>query len=65
MVHPLGFVKSRRDLNSAPLGFCEVAVGPQWYSLGVLCSRGAVAYLGGCSGCSTTPLKLEILIFIK
>ena len=36
MVHPWGFVKSRWDPNGAPLGFCEVAVGPQRCTLGVL-----------------------------
>ena len=36
MVHPWGFVKSLRDPNGAPMGFCEVAVGPQCCTLGVL-----------------------------
>ena len=40
MVHPFGFVNSRRDPNGAPLVFCEVAVGPQWCTLGVLGIRG-------------------------
>ena len=33
---PLGFVNSRWDSNGAPLGFFEVAVGLQWCTLEVL-----------------------------
>ena len=38
MVHPRGFVNSRR--HPASLGFCEFAVGTQWCTLGVLVIRG-------------------------
>ena len=40
MVHPCGFVNSRWDHNGAPLGFCYLAVGPQWCTLGILRIRG-------------------------
>ena len=43
MVHPWDFVKSLLDRNGALLEFCEVAVGPQWFTLWVLCSRGGTS----------------------
>ena len=38
MVQQWGFVKSLWDPNGsrAPLEFCEVAVGPQWFTVRVL-----------------------------
>ena len=40
MVHPMGFLMSWWDSNCAPLGFCELGVEPQWFTLGVLLIRG-------------------------